>query len=209
MVKLNNKKLVIESLFIKEALKKNLSLEEFLLLVYFDNAFDPVLNLEVIKKVLNLSEEAILVAYQSLLAKSIIKVEAIKNDSNKFTDQISLINFYNDVKLSKNNEIKKEEKSNIFSIFESELGRTLSPTDYELINAWLDKSGFSEDLIIAALKEAVYNGAMSLRYIDKVLYEWKRKGVTTVDQMQKGLENLETNLYETQVLEFDWLDGSR
>jgi len=209
VVKLNNKKLVIESLFIKEALKKNLSLEEFLLLVYFDNAFDPVLNLEVIKKVLNLSEEAILVAYQSLLAKSIIKVEAIKNDSNKFTDQISLINFYNDVKLSKNNEIKKEEKSNIFSIFESELGRTLSPTDYELINAWLDKSGFSEDLIIAALKEAVYNGAMSLRYIDKVLYEWKRKGVTTVDQMQKGLENLETNLYETQVLEFDWLDGSR
>ena len=206
---MNNKKLVIESLFIKEALKKNLSLEEFLLLVYFDNAFDPVLNLEVIKKVLNLSEEAILVAYQSLLAKSIIKVEAIKNDSNKFTDQISLINFYNDVKLSKNNEIKKEEKSNIFSIFESELGRTLSPTDYELINAWLDKSGFSEDLIIAALKEAVYNGAMSLRYIDKVLYEWKRKGVTTVDQMQKGLENLETNLYETQVLEFDWLDGSR
>ena len=47
----------------------------------------------------------------------------------------------------------------IFSVFESEFGKTLSAMDYEIINAWIDK-GFSEDVIIAALKEAVYNGGM-------------------------------------------------
>ena len=36
----DNKKLVAETIFIKEALKENLSLNEFLLLLYFDNSFD-------------------------------------------------------------------------------------------------------------------------------------------------------------------------
>ena len=63
----------------------------------------------------------------------------------------------------KEEEIKKED---IYTIFEKEFGRTLSSMDYEIINAWID-NGFSEELVIAALKEAVYNGVPNLRYIDK------------------------------------------
>jgi len=73
VVKLNNKKLVIESLFIKEALKKNLSLEEFLLLVYFDNAFDPVLNLKLVQDILKMEETNVMLAYSSLIQKQLMK----------------------------------------------------------------------------------------------------------------------------------------
>ena len=49
--------------------------------------------------------------------------------------------------------------------------------EYEIINAWLLK-GFSEELVLGALKEAVYNGVSSLRYIDKILFEWQKKAIT-------------------------------
>ena len=45
--------------------------------------------------------------------------------------------------------------------------------DYEIINAWLSK-GFSESLILEALDEAIKNDAPSLRYIDKILFEWNK-----------------------------------
>ena len=52
----DNKKFVLESIFIKEALKQDLSLNEFLLLMYFDNSFDSIFNIQVIGKSLSMSE---------------------------------------------------------------------------------------------------------------------------------------------------------
>ena len=40
--------------------------------------------------------------------------------------------------------------------------RSLSPTEYEYINNWLEK-GLTEDLIIGALKEAVLKAAEGLK----------------------------------------------
>ena len=81
----DNKKFVAESIFIKEALKKNLSLNEFLLLLYFDNSFDLVFDIKIISKALNMSEEQILEAYSSLMSKKIIKVKAEKDGYGKIT----------------------------------------------------------------------------------------------------------------------------
>ena len=36
----DNKKFIIETLFLKEALKYNLTLKEFIVLMYFDNDYD-------------------------------------------------------------------------------------------------------------------------------------------------------------------------
>ena len=52
----DNKKFVAETIFIKEALKLNLSLNEFLLLLYFDNVFDEVFDMKVVSKCLNMKE---------------------------------------------------------------------------------------------------------------------------------------------------------
>ena len=202
----DNKKLVAETIFIKEALKLNLSLNEFLLLLYFDNSYDSVFDIALLSKTLNMSEEQILQAYGSLMAKKLIKVVAIKDGYGKVIEKVSLDNFYNEIKTeykTKEEEIKKED---IYTIFEKEFGRTLSSMDYEIINAWID-NGFSEELVIAALKEAVYNGVPNLRYIDKVLYEWNRKGIKKPTDIKKQLESIpEAPVYEASIMDFDWIN---
>lgn len=202
----DNKKLVAETIFIKEALKLNLSLNEFLLLLYFDNSYDYIFDIALLSKTLNMSEEQILQAYGSLMAKKLIKVVAIKDGYGKVIEKVSLDNFYNEIKTeykTKEEEIKKED---IYTIFEKEFGRTLSSMDYEIINAWID-NGFSEELVIAALKEAVYNGVPNLRYIDKVLYEWNRKGIKKPTDIKKQLESIpEAPVYEASIMDFDWLN---
>lgn len=204
-----NKRLVVESNFIKEALNESVSLNEFLLLLYFDNSFDAVFDIKLIQDTLKMSEDKILEAYSKLLSKKLIKVDAVKNDFGKISEKVSLDNFYSNIVLENKETEKAQKKEDIFSIFESEFGRTLSGIDYEIINAWIDK-GFSEELIIAALKEAVYNGVANLRYIDKVLYEWNRKGIKCPDDVTNHMKNNnEVTLYETKVLDFDWLDGSK
>ena len=79
--------------------------------------------------------------------------------------------------------------------------------DYEIINAWIDR-GFNEELIIAALKEAIDNGVSSFRYIDKILYEWKRKGIKQVEDIKKSFEKEESPDYNIDkgILEYNWLD---
>ena len=202
----DNKKLVAESIFIKEALKLNLSLNEFLLLLYFDNSYDLVFDIKVVAKTLNMKEEDVLNAYGSLMAKKIISVKAEKDGFGKIRESVSLDNFYNEIKSDYKTKEKEETKTDIYEIFEKEFGRTLSNTDFEIINAWIE-SGFSEELIEAALKEAVYNGALTLRYVDKVLYEWNRKGIKTPTDIKQVMEKEpETPLYEASVMNFDWLN---
>ncbi len=202
----DNKKLVAETIFIKEALKLNLSLNEFLLLLYFDNSYEVVFDIKVVAKTLNMKEEDVLNAYGTLMAKKIISVKAEKDGFGKIRESVSLDNFYNEIKSDYKIKEKEETKSDIYEVFEKNFGRTLSNTDYEIINAWIE-SGFSEELIEAALKEAVYNGALTLRYVDKVLYEWNRKGIKAPEDIKKALEKEpEAPLYETSVMNFDWLN---
>lgn len=209
MIELNkdNKKFVAETIFIKEAIKDKLSLNEFLLLLYFDNSYDAVFDIGLISKILTLSEDKVLEAYSNLLKKKLIKAKAIKDGSGKFVEQVSLDNYYNNIVLQTRELEQENKKEDIYSIFEREFGRTLSATDYEIINAWIEK-GFSEELVIAALKEAVYNGANTLRYIDKVLYEWNRKGYKTVNDVKNQIdrEPNEPLLFEPSILNFNWLD---
>lgn len=72
--------------------------------------------------------------------------------------------------------------SSLFSVFEQELGRLLSPYECEIIIGWLDQDRYSEEIILFALKEAVFAGKLSLRYIDRILVEWSRNRVTTVEE---------------------------
>ena len=207
----DNKRMVVDAMFIKEALKQKLSLEEFLLLLYFDNSYDSIFDIKTISKVLRMDENSILRAYSDLIKKKIIRVKAEKDGYGKVIEKVDIDDFYRDIKIDNSENVKEENKEDIFSKFESSFGRTLSPMDSEIINAWIDK-GFSEELIEAALKEAVYNGVTSLRYIDKILYEWNRKGIKTKDDISNKLyedDEKDAPLYQTSILNFDWLENDK
>ena len=203
----DNKKFVIETIFLKEALKHELSLAEFLILVYFDNDYDSVFDVKKVMKATCLREEDVVVAFESLLNKGLITLVSTKNDNGKIYDKITLDNLYNGIKKSVDE--NKETKEDFMVTFQKAYGHNLSSMDYELIKAWLD-SGFSEELILGAVQEANYNGVKSLRYIDKVLFAWEEKGFKTMKDVNNHLINKDNNeerKFETSVLEFNWLDN--
>ena len=98
-----------------------------------------------------------------------------------------------------------EDNSDLFDSFEKEFGRTLSPMEYEIINSWVE-SKIDKGLIISALKEAVFNGVNNLRYIDKILYEWNKKGIKRTDDLDRKIKEEESKEDNTELYEYDWLN---
>lgn len=77
---------------------------------------------------------------------------------------------------------EKEYGQNLYTTFEQEFGRPLSPIECETLSIWQDNDKYSDELIIAALREAVLAGKLSFRYIDRILFEWQRNNIRTSKQ---------------------------
>ncbi|MGG3965035.1 DnaD domain-containing protein [Heyndrickxia faecalis] len=87
----------------------------------------------------------------------------------------------------KQDELEKSvnEETDLYTTFEQEFGRPLSPLECETLAMWIDQDGQSPDLIKAALREAVISGKLNFRYIDRILFEWKKNGIRTVDEARE------------------------
>lgn len=201
------KKYVTNSIFIKQSLALNLSLEEFLMLTYFDNDYNSFLNIEDVSKNLGITLDRAYKVFNDLLSKKLINVESTKDLEGRMIERVCLDNFYNMIVEEKETLKKENKKVDIYSNFESEFGRTITSIEYEIINAWLEK-GYSEELILGALREAVYNNVKNLRYIDKILYEWGKKGFKNMNDVNKHLENREEKQNKKELFDYDWLDDS-
>ncbi len=211
---LTSKKIVVNDYIIKLATKNDLSLNEFLVLVYFDNGFSDQFNIEEVSNVLGIDPSSSLEAFNGLMVKGLVVLESTKDSSGKIKEIVKLDGLYEDLINDSEKEVKEKDKEDIFKTFEKELGRTMSSTELELINGWL-MSGTSEDIILGALKEAVYNGVRNFRYIDKIIYEWEKKGFKNMDEVNAYLENRrsisstdkEISKKDQELIDYDWLDG--
>ncbi len=201
------KKYVTNSIFIKKALALNLTLQEFLMLTYFDNDYNSFLNLEEVSKNLGLTLDETYKIFNNLISKKLITIESTKDIENRLIERVSLDKFYEMIVEEKVVEKKVTQKKDIYSHFESEFGRTISRYEYEIINAWLENN-YSEELILGALKTAVKNNAKSLRYIDKILYEWSKEGFKNMSDVSNHLENKEEKVEHRELFDYNWLDDN-
>ena len=182
----------------------DLSLEELLLLVYFINQDKPVFDIKRISLITYLSSNEIMAAFSSLTGNGLVSIKTSKEDG-KITEVIDITNTYRAMVSDININIKKQATTNIYTIFEKEFGRPLSPVEYEIIKAWIT-SGISEELIKGALKEAVFNNVRNLRYIDKILSEWEKKGFKSVDEVDSYLKKKESNNPKQELFDYNWLE---
>ena len=203
---MKEKMLVFPTYLVSIGKTYTLRLEDFLLLVYFWNYKEEAFDVLEIAKDLKLNENEVLVSFNRLLEKKLIKLDTLKDSAGKRTEIVNLENLYCILDESFKSEEKKEEQNDVYTIFETEFGRPISSMEYEIIRAWFEK-GFSEELILGALKEAVFNGANNLRYIDKILYEWQRKGYKTMKEVNnhKFSRNTKEN-FEKELFDYNWLD---
>mgnify|MGYP000028342882 FL=1 len=65
---------------------------------------------------------------------------------------------------------------NMIDVFEEQFGRPLTPMEFDSIKEWV-QSGYSEEMILKALKEAVKSQVLTLRYIEGILINWAQNGV--------------------------------
>ena len=79
---------------------------------------------------------------------------------------------------------QQDDVAKLFHMFEQEFGRPLSPMEYETISGWIDNDRYSEELITLALKEAVFSGKLSFRYIDRILIDWARHRVNNAEELK-------------------------
>ena len=210
---LNSKKLIINDYIIRVALDNNLKLDEFLVLVYFDNSLDKAFEVDLISSSLGLDEQRTMEAFNSLMIKGLVTLESIKDVESRYNEVVNLNGVYDIVSDNILVDAKKDVSKDIFRTFQEELGRPISPMEIELINGWL-LSGTNEDIVLGALREAVYNGVSNFRYIDKIIYEWTKKGFKNMDDVNNYLKNRRSendksksiNKREEDILDFDWLD---
>ena len=200
-------KFIITEWEIKEIRKYELNFNEATILLYFINQKKPLLNIPEIKQVLGMNESLIMETFSSLLTKKIISLVMQKNEEGKLEEIINLDNFYHGIEEKYQQTDYNEKSSNIFSKFETEFGRPLSPMELEIINGWLNDN-MNEELILCALKEAVYNGVSNMRYIDKILYEWRKKGYKSPTDISKGL-NKKNEDAKAPLFDYDWLSDDK
>lgn len=80
------------------------------------------------------------------------------------------------LKENKLNEINNQEEPTLFELFEDEFKRPLTQIEIKRLFDWQQEH--DEQLVVYALREASINNAYSFNYIDKILCEWQRKGMT-------------------------------
>ena len=138
-----------------------------------------------------------------LSSKNYIEI-VVKKEDKKMKEYISIDFFYEKLLLNTVEEEEVTADSTIYNTIEEEFGRTLSPIEYETISGWLNAK-IDEGLIKEALKEAVLNGVNNLKYIDKILYEWTKKGYKKVSDVKKKQKKQPE---EIELFSYDWLEES-
>lgn len=207
---LKMKPIVLPRFLFNYYIRLGITAEELIVLIFIIDIGDKVIyDPETISISLGMDKYKVMELLNNLNEKKIISITVEKNKEGKRAEYISLDLLYSKIMtilVGDKQEEKTLDNSDIFSIFESEFGRTISPMECQVIKGWIDDN-FSHELIMEALKEAIYNGANSLRYIETVLYSWRKKGYKTKQDVIKGKAKIHENKKEeVEPFYYDWLN---
>ena len=200
-LKINNN-VTIPDYLLKYRKDLNLDIDEFILLVYLINQKELVMfDVNNLSSKLYIESNRVLELISSLNEKNYISIE-MKKTNGVIEEYISTELFYNKIEGILLSNEEDSTNNDIYSLFESEFGRTLSPTETEIISNWME-SDISEELIKEALKEAILSGVHNLRYIDKILMEWTKKGYKDASDIKRKPEKEEKI---EEIYDYDWLN---
>ena len=205
---LMDRPLVITRIIINNYKKLNITEEELIILIFIiDYGVDLEYNPSIFVQELNIDKYKVLELINSLKEKNILTILIKKENKKVSSEYISLQPLYDKIMniVMDNKEKQIEIDENIYSIFENELGRTLSPLEYEKIKEMV--TSYGQELVVEALKEAVYNRANNLRYIETILSEWNKKGYKSKVDILKDRENYRKKKTDNIKLpDIDWLN---
>ena len=180
----------------------------FIFLTYLMNFGDKFsFDLERFSKDLNIEPEEVFERIESLRKSKFIEISTIEKEKKLKEEEITLLPLYkkiSDIIISEEDD--KENEEELLTDIEKSFGRTLSPIEVDFIMNW-NKKGYSNEIILSAIKETILNGANNLKYADKILFEWNKKGIKTVEDVEKDkLEFRLGNVKSDEIYDYDWLN---
>ena len=186
----------------------NITDSEFIVIMVLLSYGDKITyNPEEFAREVRMSKHEVMSIIDSLCDKNIISlvVEKVNKKTYEYLSMELLYQKLFNIVANDEKHEKEEIDNSIFSVFEKELGRTLSPMEFEQIKEWIT-SGNSNELIICALREAVLNGVGNLRYIDSILNDWRKKGYRKQEDVKKDREIYRSKKSKVEVFDTDWLN---
>ncbi len=204
---LKDNHIVIPRILLEQYTNLGLTSDELVLIIYLINDSDKLFNPQIFSANLNLPLPKVMDLINNLTEKKLMDINVVKRGTIR-EEKYNLDALYKKLAflIIDGDKEKKDDSKSFYNTFEHELGRTLSPMEYEIISTWLDDD-HNEEIIIAALKEAIYNGVTSLRYIDKILYEWKKKGIKTPADVEASRKKFNTQKENpSKLFDYDWLN---
>ena len=189
----------------------DLSDSNFIFITYLMNYGDKLaFDVEKFSKDLNIEIEEVFEKIESLRKNKFIEITTVEKEKKLKEEEINLFPLYkkiSDIIISEEVEeenLEKEEK--LLTDIEKYFGRSLSPIEVEFIMNW-NKKGYSNDVILQAIKETILNGANNLKYADKILFEWNKKGIKTIEDIEKDKQDFRLgNVKQEDIFDYDWLD---
>lgn len=205
---LQDKPIVVPKILFNNYKRLNITEEELIVIMLIISLGNRIeYNPDIFVQELNMEKYKIMEIINNLMEKNLLSLD-MEKCGRKINEYISLSLLYNKL-LNLIIDVKEEDvvkiDCSIFTIFENELGRTLSPMEFEHIKEWVTTYK-NEELISSALKEAVLNGVSNFRYIDKILDEWNRKGYKNKEDIIKDRNNYRKKKNNIEAFDMDWLN---
>ncbi|WP_426428619.1 DnaD domain protein [Staphylococcus equorum] len=154
---------------------------------------------------------------QTLIQHDLLELNVNKDEEGKFTEYMNLDQFYDRLsEIIQQMNVKQVEHESelefntLFQKIEQAFGRPLSPYEIETLNQWLDIDKHDLSVIQAALNEAESQNKMSFKYIDRILLNWKKNNVKTIEDSKKISRQFNQPKMKhtvSKVPKFDWLNG--
>lgn len=162
--------------------KLNISENELTVILMIDHLIDQKNTLvtpDLLSMKMSLSTKEIDKIYVNLVERGYLTFSSGKNMKVSLKPLYKKLYDVFQVSVAKEHENQSsQEKSNylknLYSTFEKELGRTLSPLEISLITDWVEMD-FSSEMIINALKESLSQGKKSLKNVHKILLQWQAR----------------------------------
>lgn len=162
-------------------------------------------NNQLLASVTNLSAIEVSEMLQGLINKDIITLEQINDDEGRISNFYSLDPLYSKIDKLVDEENRGNKSTNnpsgdslsnlssdpiqgVIRQFEIEFGRLLSPIERQEVAAWITEDHYDPEVIKLALREAVLAQVYNFKYVDRILLNWQRHSLATVDQVKNFLQ---------------------
>lgn len=153
---------------------------------------------------------------QRLIQLDLFNLTVQKDEEGRFAEFMDLDGFYNSFKkilekeaLNQKEQSDEETFKELFQFIEQSFGRPLSPIEIDTLNQWIDVDKHDISVIQAAVNEALSQEKVNFKYIDRILLNWKKNNVKTVDESKKISQQYHAPQMKHTVKnipKFDWLN---